>query len=322
MSSKLSLILRILFTCVLFILVFYQVGLFSQDGRRDFLELVSRANGFWLVASIAAGVLVNLSSALKWFMLAKVRALGAGYWRIFSYYLIGQFYNLVLPTSVGGDVVRAYELGKFSGRQADALASVFVERYTGVLMLLILSGLAFLNQLTIFSVDLVIFSLLLFTFGLGFIAWMIFDPRLYDAVKSFMTARLAFTTSLFQKLDKLLNSVQVYGQHRAALFWAFVNSLIFYLLAVLNVYVTAMVFDPNISVMHMLVATPIIMLIMNIPFSIGNWGVMEIGYSGVFVMLGYSPALGLSVALLMRLKSFLDGAAGGALHPLFVTKKH
>jgi len=318
----LSLILRLLVTCALFLFVFYQVGLFSEEGRSQFIELLGRANVLWLIVSVLAGVLVNLSSALKWFMLAKARDLGAGFWRMFSYYLIGQFYNLVLPTSVGGDVVRAYELGRFSGRQADALASVFVERYTGVVMLLVLSGLAFLSQLAVFSVDLVIFSLALFTFGLGFIAWMIFDPRLYVFVKSLLGSRFAFTQRIFQKLDKLLDSVQVYGQHRSALIWAFVNSLIFYLLAVFNVYVTAMVFEQDIMIMHMLVATPIIMLIMNIPFSIGNWGVMEIGYSSVFVLLGYSPALGLSVAILMRLKSFLDGAMGGVLHPLFVTKKH
>ena len=72
----------------------------------------------------------------------------------------------------------------------------------------------------------------------------------------------------------------------------------------------------------MLVATPIIMLIMNIPLSVGNIGLMEFAYAEVFTLMGYSPALGLSVAILMRIKSLVDGAMGGLLHPVFVTKKY
>ena len=49
---------------------------------------------------------------------------------------------------------------------------------------------------------------------------------------------------------------------------------------------------------------------------------MEFAYTNVFMLMGYSAELGLSVALLMRLKSFVDGALGGVLHPLFVTQKH
>ncbi|MFT5135128.1 MAG: hypothetical protein ACI9XU_001956 [Arenicella sp.] len=313
-------ILQIIVSICLLTFVCYKVGLFSEQGRNSFLDVIKKADLLLLFASVLIAVLVNMSSALKWSMLAHARGLKAGYWRFFSYYLVGQFYNLFLPTSVGGDVVRSYELGKFTGKHADSLASVFVERYTGVLVLLALSGLAVLSQLSVFSVDFVIFSLVLFGLGLGFIAWMIFDSRIYLGFRRFISSKLPFSLGLFLKLDKLLDSVQVYANHRSALVWAFINSLLFYFLAVLNVYITALVFDLNINLIDMLIATPIIMLIMNIPLSIGNIGLMEFAYSEVFVLMGYSPALGLSVAILMRLKSLIDGLMGGVLQPFFVTR--
>jgi uncharacterized membrane protein YbhN (UPF0104 family) len=46
------------------------------------------------------------------------------------------FFNLVLPTSVGGDVVRAWYLAGGPGRRLDAFLSVFVERLSGLLVLL------------------------------------------------------------------------------------------------------------------------------------------------------------------------------------------
>ena len=309
-------LLQILGSLSLIALVLYKSDLFSAEGRDKLTDTLINADIAWLFASVLIGVVVNMSSALKWAMLARVRGLYVGYWRFFSFYLIGQFYNLILPTSVGGDFVRSWELGKHTGNQADSLASVFVERYTGVLVLLIVSGLAVLSQLSIFSVYFVLSSLLIFTLGLGFIAWMIFDPRLYLFCKQLLTSKLIFTQIVFAKLDKLLAAVQVYGNHKVALIWAFINSFVFYFLAVLNVYITARVFHLDVGFVDMLIATPIIMLIMNIPISLGNWGLMEGAYLGVFQLLGYSPILGLSVALLMRLKSLLDGAAGGILHPL------
>lgn len=312
-------IIQILVTVTLLIFVAWWVGLFSVEGRALFLEMLASANLYYLLLSVMVGVLVNLSSSLKWYMLARARGMLVGYWRTFSYYLIGQFYNLFLPTSVGGDVVRSYELGKYTGRHADSLASVFVERYTGLVVLLLVAGLAVLSQLAVFSVTFVFLSLGFFAVLLSLIAWMIVDPRLYHAIRLFLLKKIPMTEPLFDKLDKLLASVQVYGQHKSALAWAFINSLVFYFLAVVNVYITAKVFQMDVSFTHMLVATPIIMLIMNIPFSLGNLGLMEYGYSAVFQLMGYSPALGLSVALLMRAKSLFDGALGGVLHPIFVT---
>jgi len=135
-------------------LVLYLSGLLSREGQLAFLKMLKNADIGFLVLSILVGVLVNIGSALKWFMLIRSQNLMAGYWRTFAYYLVGQFYNQLLPTSVGGDVVRSYELGKFSGRKADALASVFVERYTGVLTLLMLSVVAMLTQLSKLNVGL------------------------------------------------------------------------------------------------------------------------------------------------------------------------
>ena len=64
----------------------------------------------------------------------------------------------------------------------------------------------------------------------------------------------------------------------------------------------------------MLLAVPAIMLIMNLPVSIGGLGLMEAGYALLFPLFGYSPALALSTALLMRFKTLVNGGIGGILH--------
>ena len=109
MNKRLLKLLQIIVTLVLLAVVFYQAGLFSNEGQQRFLNILKNASLGLLTLSVLVGISINLVSALKWYMLTRAQALGAGYWRIFAYYLVGQFYNMFLPTSVGGDVVRAYE---------------------------------------------------------------------------------------------------------------------------------------------------------------------------------------------------------------------
>ena len=322
MKKLISTSLRVLLTIALLIFVVNQAGLFTETGQRDLVNLIKNASLTILLLAVIFGLLVNLVSSFKWYCLVRSQGIDAGFWRIFVYYVIGQFYNMFLPTSVGGDIVRAYELGKYSSRKADALASVFVERYTGILILLLVAGLAILSQLGRFNSNLILFSLIFFTIGLSFIAWLVIDPRPYDLLRSKCLGLSAISDKIILKLDSFVRAVHDYSEQPSALIVALLNSVLFYFMAVLNVFVTALVFNLEVSFIDVLIATPIIMLIMNIPFSIGNIGLMEFAYVSIFQIMGYSPQLGLSIALLMRLKSFFDAAIGGVLHPIFVTKSH
>lgn len=312
---------QLILTILLLSLVAYQADLLTTQGRAVFVTMFTNANISLLVYAVIFGIVVNLISAYKWFLISHSQRLGAGYWRIFVYYVVGQFYNMFLPTSVGGDVVRAYQLGKFSGRQADSLASVFVERYTGVVTLLLTAATAVLTQVARFNHSFVLVCLLFFAVGLGLIAWFVIDARPYQWCRAFAVARFTKLERLFLKLDKLVLSIDAYRQHPKVLILAFVNSFVFYLAAVINVYLCALAFNSEVQFIDVLIVTPIIMLIMNIPFSFGNIGFMELGYSSMFALMGYAPELGLSIAILMRFKSFFDAALGGVLSPIFVTHK-
>jgi len=181
--------------------------------------------------SVLVGIFINLLSAFKWFMLTQSQHLGAGFWRLFAYYLVGQFYNMFLPTSVGGDVVRSYELGRYSNRHADSLASVFVERYTGVLTLLIVAAAAVLSQLSRFNQGFVIVSLIAFACGLSVIGWLVVDKRPYQWLSDNIQRKLPFSAKVFTKLDKLVAALDSYRDQPKTITIAFINSMMFYIVA-------------------------------------------------------------------------------------------
>jgi len=92
----------------------------------------------WLLAAIVYAVTQAVSS-VRWQLLARPLGFQEPFRRFLGYYYVGMFFNLVLPTSVGGDVVRAWYLDAKSGRFAGAFVSVIADRVSGVLVLLLLA---------------------------------------------------------------------------------------------------------------------------------------------------------------------------------------
>ncbi len=94
----------------------------------------------WLLA-LGLYVLAQLLSSVRWQLLAQAAGFGGSTRRYCAYYFLGMFFNLVLPTSVGGDVVRAWYLGDqkevpLRNRRSAAALSVFVDRLSGLVVLI------------------------------------------------------------------------------------------------------------------------------------------------------------------------------------------
>jgi uncharacterized membrane protein YbhN (UPF0104 family) len=101
----------------------------------------------WLLA-VLVYVTVQIVSSARWRMLGRVQGYDASMGVYVAYYYIGMFFNLVLPTSVGGDVVRVWYLanrdgtGPREGRRMAALVSVMAERLNGIIVLIVLACVA------------------------------------------------------------------------------------------------------------------------------------------------------------------------------------
>jgi uncharacterized membrane protein YbhN (UPF0104 family) len=93
---------------------------------------------FWL-AALGLHLAAQVISTWRWQLFARPLGLGGTFREYLSYYFVGMFFNLVLPTSVGGDVVRAWYLahrpGSQPGQRMPAFISVLADRVSGVVVL-------------------------------------------------------------------------------------------------------------------------------------------------------------------------------------------
>ncbi len=309
---------RIAITTVLVIYVFHKAGLLSVEGWQDLFDNFAHVNLLFLTLSIGIGLINILASAFKWYMLAHSRGLQVSLWRLYAYYTIGKFFNLILPTSMGGDVVRIHKLGRYTGRYPDATASVFVERFSGMAIQVLLALLAIGVNLHLFNQPWLMIGVCLAVGGaVALICWSLLDERLLSLIRQiFGISRVSLFSKLLTKIEKFRQAVLAYEDDPRALWGAIINSLIFYFLAVVNVWVSALAFGSDLSFLTMLTAVPIILLLMNLPISIGGIGLMEFAYSFTLGLFGATPTLAISTALLIRAKSFLYAGLGGLLYSL------
>lgn len=103
-----------------------------------FAQALAGVQMSWLGMALALYLVIQATSALRWQLLARPLGFERSFGEFARFYLVGMFFNLFLPTSVGGDVVRAWYLHRPGSSRMAAFLSVFVDRASGLLVLLLI----------------------------------------------------------------------------------------------------------------------------------------------------------------------------------------
>ncbi len=123
--ARLFLWLRLL---VAFGLMAFVISLVAGD--TDKLESVD-----WRLVPLAFALTMisTVVKAYRWSLLTRQSHMNISFGRLFGTYMVGAFFNTILPSNIGGDAVRAVDTAARSGRVADATSSVLIERGMGML---------------------------------------------------------------------------------------------------------------------------------------------------------------------------------------------
>jgi glycosyltransferase 2 family protein len=120
--------------------------LIAQAPTFDWRRLVpqwSVSATLWLAVAAALTLAGIVLSALRWQKVLEALEIPARLPRLMSHNLAGQFVSNVLPTTIGGDVLRVSRLSRDTGESPGTFASVVLERMTGWLVLPIITVVGF-----------------------------------------------------------------------------------------------------------------------------------------------------------------------------------
>jgi glycosyltransferase 2 family protein len=116
----------------------------STKWAEVFQAFVDLDVSLWL-AAVGLLVVAQMVSAVRWQIFARRLGMERTFWQLTRFYLIGMYFNLALPTSVGGDVVRIWYLNANSGQTLRATAAVLLDRINGLIVLVAVACVAVLH---------------------------------------------------------------------------------------------------------------------------------------------------------------------------------
>lgn len=224
------------------------VYLFTLVDLEKTIKALSESNIYLVLISIIFVILNYLFSSLRWKYLI-LNSDSISIWYLIKLYFIGSFFNNFLPTSIGGDAYKVLKLGDRIRSKTDAFTATFLERFLGMISLIIVAFIAIL-----FYAEGDYFNKLigLVLIVISFVVFMIFYPKFRFEHKFFI--------KITRILDQIHSSFLRYKNHKKTLFISFLASFFVQIFAVLSQYFLLLAVSVSVPILFSFFAFPVIFL--------------------------------------------------------------
>ncbi|MGJ4947757.1 lysylphosphatidylglycerol synthase transmembrane domain-containing protein [Bradyrhizobium sp. HKCCYLS20291] len=307
MRAFLILLLRIVVSLALLYLALRGIN-FAAIGER-----LSQISIGWIVLAVAITICQIFIGALRWREISALCGAPLTDLRAFRYNMIGAFFNQTLPSSIGGDAVRLWLIGRTGAGWRAASYSILTDRAVGFIAL-----------------ALIIVASLPWSYGMiaddkGRLALVLVDAAALAAGVGFLTIGIlpaawmkAWWPTRHVYACSVIASKVIFGRTTAAKIA--VLSLSIHVLAVVIAWCAVRSIAASAAFEQLFLLTPPIMLITMLPISIAGWGVREATMMVAFGYAGLAPADGTVVSILFGAVYFIVGGMGGVVWILSAEK--
>jgi uncharacterized protein (TIRG00374 family) len=264
----------------------------------------------WYLLGLGISVFSIAINAFKWRLLLLYLGYRRSYGYLFTLQLYGILFNNIFPTSIGGDAVRAYcasrgDVTTDGIRPTDVVASIFVQRLTGLVALVLL---AIISSILLFDANARYDGVLIASlFGIISVltAFACFNQRLASMLRILLDRRFP---RVAYELETLARTVRRYRDGTNKIVTALILSFFSQLMVCLSVYFLGLSLGIEIPVWYYFFYIPVATMVMMGP-SIGGHGLREGAFFLLFASAGGAKAISLSLLFLSC--ATLEGLVGG-----------
>ena len=255
----------------------------------------------WWAGGMAMAVAAHTLAGIRWAGLARPIGFQLPYLSFVRRFFEGVFFSLCLPTSIGGDVVKAYRLANTSSGRLLAACTVLADRLTGLSALVVLAtttllayqfglGLAASIGLAILLVGCVIGGLVL---SVGSLDWLLSRVPVLHAARSFVAQLLPY-----QQKPRLL---------ARAVAWSMLIQIGF----ICCVMLMARGMGLPVPTKAWFYAVPLVSLATVLPISISGVGIREVGFVHLLGEYGVTEEQAVALGMLWFMAQVGNGMLGG-----------
>ncbi len=277
------------------------------------IKILKSSNKILLLLSLSTHVFGTWITAFRWKTLLNTQNVRLGIGTLSITVLIGQFFNNILPTSIGGDVFRTYDASKKAGIPMGTSASIIlVERFSGVVSAAVYAVAALFLGFTAIGNQPVIIPIIIFFIVTIIIAFLIINPSVFKLGRIFNRFRLM--RKLREKLSNVYNTLTSFKKYKLVLIRVLIYSFLLQFSVILNYYLAARALGINLTLTAFIFIVPVVAIIAMIPISIGGIGLRESSIVFIMVALGVANDKAALCSLLILFMLVLVGIVGGIIY--------
>jgi uncharacterized protein (TIRG00374 family) len=311
-KNTLSLLLRISVSILLLVLLFkinkIDLQVLITDIRSTDKRLLAMGFLFFFFAYFLG--------FFRWQMLLKTGGMNITLKRLISSFSGGVFFSIFLPSTIGGDLVRAADLAGHTKKAKEVIATVFLDRLSGYMGLVFVILLALLLGRDLVLDKVVFTSVSVITILLAIVLLVLFNNTIYSRITKWLSSPGA--GKIKETIKNMHQEIHVFRNHKRMIILNLLTSFIIQLIVPTGVYFIGLSLGVKIDFIYFLIFLPIISAVTLLPIAIGGLGLRE----GLFVVYFAKAGVVKQLALAMSLLSFsfvvFYAAIGGLIYVLTV----
>ncbi len=308
MKKIASLLIRLLVTSLILTVLFLKINF------RQVSSTIATCNFSLFSLAFLIFISCYYLGLLRWQMLLHALDLKPPLRKIVIAFSGGLFFNLVMPSTIGGDVARTYTLFSHTKEGGKVAATVILDRLSGFLALNFIAILSLAFGWRFIDSKLVVLSIAIMTSTFSIIVMLLFSRRASNKLCSLLNFfKLHKVISLWMKV---FNAILLFRQKKVVLLKNFIVSILIQGSSVLVFYLIAVSLGAQTRLLYFLILVPIIGAISTLPITIGGLGLRDASTILFFSKVGIAANIALATSLISFFFTTAVGVLGGIIYVL------
>ncbi len=275
-------------------------------------ETLKAANLWWFALAVTIMIVTALPMALRWKWLLAAQDVIDRFWWLTRAYFVSYTAGQILPTSIGGDAVRIFEVSKrHPGRSGDMTAIVVIERGLGGAATVLLGAIGFVLAIGHYDVSAYLWIEGMFVFGTLLLLVLFFSrsarPHLARLRPLLLRLRLE------RPIRAFYDGVHHYRGHPGLMIKVFVFTTVIQAVRILSIWASCRAVGIDLGPRIYYVMGPLFFLVLLVPFTLNGFAVREAFFVSFLGSVGVGADAAFAAGFLFFLVTVALAAPGGAI---------
>lgn len=284
--------------------------LFRKIDYRSTFKVLGTVEPFYLISAAIVFLVIYVIVYYRWKMLLDAQGLRFPLKLLLGSFCGGIFFNLFLPSTIGGDIARSLDLGAHAKSKSIVAASVFLDRLSGFVGLTLLAVVSLIFGHKFITEPSVYAAVFIMVLILGSLFLILFNERVYGFINGSMRKR----QGLKEKLKRLHAEIYFFRSKPAVLYLNFLYSVVIQAGSAFVSYLLLRSLHSDIKIIYPLIFTPLITLITVLPIAIGGLGLRDASSVFFYAKAGVGKDIALGQSLLNFALIVFIGLIAGILY--------